>query len=279
MNILIFSHVPTYPLDQGNRQRVFEICSFFKSKGAILHFAYYPREWGGKYDLNTMTEMNKQWDFFEIIPPHQPLKYRPKKDFHRLDEWWDKNIEDYIKLKLTGVDFDACIVNYTFFSKFLEFLPKDVIKILDTHDRIGGRKELLLKHGIESNFFHTSNEQEKIGLDRADIILGISEEETKHYRSFSDKCCFWLGHSFNNRLIRTKKQKNKKVKFGFIGSKNQVNSENMIQFITYIKQSYSNITDDFEMIVAGECCEDLSIFTDILFSCFFKCPEIILSYS
>ena len=27
-----------------------------------------------------------------------------------------------------------------------------MIKILDTHDRIGGRKELLLEHGIETNF-------------------------------------------------------------------------------------------------------------------------------
>ena len=263
MNILIFSHVPTYPLDQGNRQRVFEICSFFKSKGAILHFAYYPREWGGRYDINTISKMNKQWDFFEIIPPQRPLKYQPTQDFHGIDEWWDKNIEDYIKLKLTGVDFDACIVNYTFFSKFFEFLPKNVIKILDTHDRIGGRKELLLKYGIESNFFHTTHEQEKIGLDRADIILGISEEETKHYRSLSEKCCFWLGHSFNNKFIKSKKIKNKKVKFGFIGSKNQVNSENMSKFIGYTKQFYSTITDEFEIIVAGQCCEDLSFFEDI----------------
>ena len=44
---------------------------------------------------------------------------------------------------------------------------KNVIKILDTHDRIGGRKELLLKHGIESNFFHLYRK------DQQELLLHI----------------------------------------------------------------------------------------------------------
>ena len=69
-----------------------------KSKGATIHFAYYPREWGGRYDIETITEMNKQWDYVEIIPPSESLKYKPKGEFYEIDEWWDKNIEDYMSL-------------------------------------------------------------------------------------------------------------------------------------------------------------------------------------
>ena len=123
MRILVFSHVPTYPLDQGNRQRIFEVANFLKAKGAEIHFAYYPREWGGKYDIETITKMKAQWDFFEVIPPSRNRSYKPKDVIYKIDEWWDKNIEDYIRMKLTGVHFSACLVNYAFFSKMFEFLP------------------------------------------------------------------------------------------------------------------------------------------------------------
>ncbi len=86
-----------------------------KSKGATIHLHIIQEEWGGRYDIETITEMNKQWDYVEIIPPSEVFKYKPKGEFYEIDEWWDKNIEDYIRLKLTGVQFDVCIVNYTFF--------------------------------------------------------------------------------------------------------------------------------------------------------------------
>ena len=46
----------------------------------------------------------------------------------------------------------------------------------------------------------------KKGLERADIILGISDTEANYYRDLVDKSCIWLGHSFEKRFISSKKR-------------------------------------------------------------------------
>ena len=78
-------------------------------------FAYFPREWNGRYVKEEIIEMQNNWDFVDVIAPSKKLTYKPDGDLFEIDEWWDEAIENYIKLKLTGVKFDACIVNYAFF--------------------------------------------------------------------------------------------------------------------------------------------------------------------
>ena len=104
---------------------------------------------------------------------------------------------------------------------------------------------------------------EKKGLERADIILGISDTEANYYRDLVDKSCIWLGHSFEKRFISSKKTIPKKIRYGFIGSKNQVNSENVKEFISELKNHYANEEKNFELIIAGDCCSDLNEFENI----------------
>ena len=138
--------------------------------------------------------MQNNWDFVDVIAPSKKLTYKPDGDLFEIDEWWDEAIENYIKLKLTGVKFDACIVNYAFFSKVFHFLPQSVLKILDTHDRLSDRKVILEKQGLKSDFFFTSQREENIALNRSDIVLSISKDEADYFRKNTTSTVLWLGH-------------------------------------------------------------------------------------
>ena len=74
MNILIISPVASHPTDQGNRNRVNFIGYELKKLNAKIHFAYFPREWGGKYDISSINEMQNFYDYFDIIVPEKKNK-------------------------------------------------------------------------------------------------------------------------------------------------------------------------------------------------------------
>ena len=81
MNILIISPVASHPTDQGNRNRVNFIGYELKKLNAKIHFAYFPREWGGKYDISSINEMQNFYDYFDIIVPEKKISYTTNKNF------------------------------------------------------------------------------------------------------------------------------------------------------------------------------------------------------
>ena len=93
-----------------------------------------------------------------------------------------------------GIYFDIVLVNYAFFSKCFDYLDKNILKILDTHDVMTGRKEMLLDNNLPVDFFYTTAEQERIALERASLVLAIKPSEGKHFRNLAATPVLVLGH-------------------------------------------------------------------------------------
>ncbi|MGK7914525.1 MAG: hypothetical protein AB4038_03130, partial [Prochloraceae cyanobacterium] len=142
VDILILSPTPTYPLDFGNRKRIYEICRQFKERGAKIHFLHYPGEWRSKTPYDAMLKMHHQWDSFHLVPPTRYLHQASEGEDHTIDEWWDYAIGDYLKYLFQRNYFDVFLINYTYLSKAFEFAPNHVYKILDTHDQFSDRRKL-----------------------------------------------------------------------------------------------------------------------------------------
>ena len=100
--ILVVSPTPTWPLDYGNRKRIFSICSTLKERGAIIHFLHYPSEgeWREHYPKHATQVMQRQWDYYYKAAPSRPLHVSAKDDNHEIDEWWDYALEKEIKWKV-----------------------------------------------------------------------------------------------------------------------------------------------------------------------------------
>ena len=260
MHLLVISPAPSAPPNQGNRQRIHGVCKAFKERGAIIHFGYLPREWGGNYDAEDQAKMSDQWDFCDTIIPTGKLRYRAKGPHHEIDEWWDEAVDRYVRYKCTGVAFDACLVNYAFLSKAFEALPPNVVRILDTHDRLSGRKEMLEQHGVEPEFFYTTEAEEQIALNRADLILAITPEEASVFRTMTTKPVMTLGHLPERpNSTRVEPSTARTVRMGFIGSANSVNSTNLSSFFTVLAATAPDGIEGVEFHIYGKCCSHVHV--------------------
>ena len=75
------------------------------------------------------------------------------------------------------------LVNYIYYSKILEVLPDNIVKVLDTIDKFTDRNVMLEKAQIDKNqwWFSLTQENETIGLNRADIVLAIQRNEKSFF--------------------------------------------------------------------------------------------------
>lgn len=256
MHILILSPTPSFPTDQGNRARIANVCQKLSDSGAIIHFLYFPREWGGRFSRPEYDGIAAQWDYFDVIPPSKDFVYETKGDYFLIDDWWDENIANQIKWKISDFHYDAFIVNYAFLSKAFEYMPKNTLKILDTHDRLSNRREMLGTNGVPPEFFYTSVEEEKIALDRADIVIAIAESEAKFFRSITDRKVITIGHVAEPQVVERNARSGPLV-FGFLGSQNSINVRNLQNFSEHYTKLKPSIAESSEIHVYGACADGL----------------------
>lgn len=90
-----------------------------------------------------------------------------------LDHWYDPAIESKVGQLLADSSYKAVITEYVVLSRFLENLPRPVLKIIDTVElfAIGRRPEMAVPW---SNF---SLADEVRGLRRADVVWAIQKED------------------------------------------------------------------------------------------------------
>ena len=260
VDILMLSPTPTYPLDFGNRKRIHEICRQFKDRGAKIHFLHYPGEWRSKTPYEDMLKMHQQWDSFHLVPPTRYLHQPAQGEDHTIDEWWDYSIGDYLKYLFARNYYDVFLVNYTYLSKALEFAPKHVYKILDTHDQFSGRRQLLESQGIPAEFFYTTPDQEAIALERADLVWAIKEQEAEFFRSIAGTPVITVPHIEPQRKIERKYSPDDKdyLVVGMIGGRNSINVRNTRAFLEKAMPKFRKYLAPIKIRLAGSMCSDLS---------------------
>lgn len=233
-DILVLSPTPTVPTDQGNRKRIYAVCRELQRRGARIHFVFYPQEWWFDYLPDDLVrEMGKQWDSFHLLPATRHTYTRPEGADYKIDEWWDDSIRDYLQWLFKRNRFDAFIVNYAYMSKAFEYAPANTLKILDTHDKFTGRRKLLDDNGIAPEFFYTTEDQEAIAMNRAQLVWAIKDEERDFYRSISSTPCITMPHiEPENRVARVRRPEDKgRLVIGMLGSGNAINVNNARAFV------------------------------------------------
>ena len=149
---------------------------------------------------------------------------------------------------------------YVFQSKVLELFPAKCIRIIDAHDRFGGRAELLKRNGIAPDFFYTSPEQEALALNRADLIIAIQEEEAEYYRSITSAEVVVIGHIIESSPWHWTKSglEDRPLRIGYFGSGNSLNRKSVDLFLKAYGQNPELVAQS-ELILAGSICDHLEI--------------------
>lgn len=257
---LILAPTPTWPQDFGNRKRILKVCNGLKKLGYEIHYIHYASEgdWRNNLPFESRIKMNEQWDLVDHIVPTVPLHEWPKHgDDHYIDEWWDPALENHLKWLFEARNYDLFVVNYTWLSRALEFAPDCTLKVLDTHDKFSGRRQLLEANGISKEFFHTTESEETKGLNRADLVWAIKEEEKKLFDQMDiDAEVRTLIHVDDQRENVCPYQQNQFVTFGFIGARNNINKVNLENFLKVAEPIFDKYLPPLQIQVAGSVCKE-----------------------
>jgi len=245
MNTLfVFSPMPVYPLKQGNRIRLYQTLKGFIDQGYRITFFCNNLEDSGHIDDLSIAMHNKLFHKF-IYTKYQGNHFKTNALGNQSeDEVWDSTVVELLKKEISLENFDICITNYSLFTKVFEYFPKSTHKIVEMHDRLGGRAELVNSNGIISDFFSTNIEREIKYLERADTVICIKDAEEKYlknngftknavtgYCPLEDHDAFLLNEDY---LYHNKS-------LGFIGSDNRVNRQ-------CISSIYRSINKNLEFI-------------------------------
>jgi glycosyltransferase involved in cell wall biosynthesis len=263
--VLVLSTTPPIPRDYGNRNRVHQTIAFFRSRGFAPSLLLYPldRDWVDEIPAY-YRKLKDDFDYFALLPNSKPLHQPAAGYHHQIDEWWDETIGQHLSWLCARKRFDAVLVNYTFLSKAFEYVPADVLRILDTHDLFSGRRELFAAHGVEPEFFYTTPEREKVALERADLVIAIKQSEAAMLRQLTSRrvvCIpYWDGRPPRPRPhypADVSFDHEQPLRLGFLGAHNSVNIVNLRRFLAVLNRYVRTYDAPIEIVTGGNACDGI----------------------
>ena len=179
---LILSPFATAPLDAGHRRRVFHATELLKRRGYRITFLFHAYEagWRRRFDDALYAEMAAQWD--EVIVFHAGWRAgQPPGDGaqHGLDEWWNPDLGTVLANLLAHRFFDVFVVHQLWLSKAFETAPRRTLRVLHTHGLFSPRRDMLDRLAVGGGFFLPSPEDERHGIDRADLAVTVRDADAE----------------------------------------------------------------------------------------------------
>jgi len=152
------------------------------------------------------------------------------------------------------------IVSYAFNSRFFLAFP-DALKILDTHDVFGTRKQKLAEEGI-SDFCRTLTPAQEIrALRRADRIIAIQDEEAVYFEGLPGVGpVYTIGWDAEGTSCQEPLGNGK---IGYIASGNELNVLSMNKFLADIWPAVQARYPHTSVLIAGRVCEQLGDFPNV----------------
>lgn len=190
MRFLVISPTPSHPANAGNRQRIQALLRGLRRFGHGIDFCFIAREAVGEEDL---AAMRGAWDEVILLPHDRAAERRSLGEVYGIDDWFQPAAATALAQLAAERHYDAVLVEYVFFSKALEYFPETTLKIIDSHDVFSDRHERLRALGLPPAFFYTTPAEEGRGLDRADLILAIQDEERAQLEEITRAAVVTLG--------------------------------------------------------------------------------------
>lgn len=269
--VLMVSEVITNPHDTGNRHRVYgEICKL-RELGCTIDFLYIAPTRERK--LGPMQEFFGKDHFYfmkmKAIDPKFILKEEIRKFLdvrgiskklalkYNIDEWYREEIGKKVLQLLRNNKYDVVWVQYLFYSKLLECLSGDVVKVIDLHDRFSGREKIFQKNNKVPSYFYTSVRQERKGLARADYVLAIQEQEAEFFKKILKGYKTKVITLGDVLTLKVNAVSQKKV-IGFIGGESPLNIEGILWFINNVIPLIKKSKIEYQVWIAGDVCKNLA---------------------
>jgi len=195
MRILLLSNTPFLPSTAGNRARIRHLVEHLVARGAEVAALLLPDLDRASWDE---AGMRARLAHLEIVQPSLAERARRRvasalarpggasgDDPFGIDDWCPPWFRERTARFAAEWQPDAVIVEYVFLSGCLDDVRRAApraLMVIDTHDVFHLRRDAYAAAGLAPRWFHTSYEEERRGLARADLILAIQEAEADTLR-------------------------------------------------------------------------------------------------
>ena len=210
-----------------------------QSAGAFLKKYFY-----GLYEMLAPLWLRLRMLIHRETDSGEVLDRRPRSIDNRYNSSLSLVLADLYR---TG-QFDAMLVEYVFMSRALLGFPGS-ISVIDTHDVFSGRTAKLKVIKVKNTFFNTSSEQEGKGLDRADTVIAIQDEEAEFFRGISSAEVVTVGHI--TPYIGTGSYSGEGKSILFVGAGNVENIEGINNFVESVFAPLAASRAGYRLYVAG----------------------------
>lgn len=258
--ILVISPIPTHPQNAGNRSRIYRLLCSLRDMGHEVHFLYVNTEVADEEGMKQCWGDNFYFAPYKF-PPRSLSMYMKRMKFvfekgfrniHPIDFRYDKSLDKLLAVLSHRAQFDVVMVEYVFWSKALELFDKNVLKIIDTHDVFARRHLMYMQNRQEYDWYCTSQKEEARGLNRADVIIAIQEQEREYFSKITQKKTIAVGHIGPLEKL-THKQSPEKIIL-FVGSRAVHNIHGIKQFIREAFPRIRNNVPNLQLTIVGNVC-------------------------
>ena len=245
LNILYFSPFPSHPSNHGNQATIYQYGRRFQSIGHKVHFALLRSH---MYDEVAEQAMRATWDTFDFL--HNTKGLGSNGTEIPFDDWYQQGLGEEIRILCDKYDIDVVFCSYIFQSKLLEYVPSHILKVIDTHDKMGGRYDMLRANGQPLEFFSCSPEEEGAYLRRADVVVARREEEARYFNSVTGRdSAIVIPHVEDPHFIE--KKFGRLANVGLVASPNRINLAIIKEFLETVAR-FSGKGCPFTVHVAGQ---------------------------
>lgn len=261
--ILVISPTFPCPVTTGNRARIYEFLLNLKKIGHDVYFLYINIE---PFDESQIGEnsWSKKTFIAPYKPPHRALAKRIIRKLKRIlgkesaflysiDDWYDHSLDSFVTHLSSQIQFDTVIVEYVFFSKVLDCFGSNVLKMIDTHDVYTNRHRIYLENNQYPHWYSTTQGEESKGLDRADVVVAIQQNEKEIFSKLTHKKVVTIGHTV--LLQKPIQQPSVDQVILFIGAGNPMNMKGINSFLQEVLPQVRLHYPKLQLILAGTICE------------------------
>lgn len=265
--ILFIYHSNICNRNCGANSYLYNIAQALHKKGFIIDL-FIPKSFDSKWDTLEKDLINKVFKEENYIIPRINFilnkvinKFFKKIKSNNFDEklnWIDKNDIRRFKEVIKNNKYDYVIFSYIYYSKLLDFLPSNTVKVYSVNDFISIQE---MQHGNYK--FGEVIDEEINAIKKFDKVMFISNDEMMFFLNFIDiiKTSWLPPYTKIKKLDNMKKD----IDIFFIGSDNIHNINGINWFLENVYPFIKN--KNYKIVIAGKICSKLkhSKCKDILF--------------
>jgi glycosyltransferase involved in cell wall biosynthesis len=270
--ILIISEFGCGPPYYGNRTRMRTLIAELRALGYSIDFAgvrFSAEEkaatlphidcWVHSFDEPAVAFFwrRQKWAMKQWLRRMQSRDVAETSDIANLDRWFNPGWLDEARKLQAREDYRNVVVAYVFHSIFLEAFPDPCRRILEAQDTFAARHEKVEAAGIGRYWFSCSEGEERMGLERAHVVLAIQDEEAavfrRQLRGKTDVRV--VGHFVEPCEVAESPGAAQRI--GYIGAYNPLNFQGLQWFIRQVWPAVWREFPAARLVVAGSICDKL----------------------